>query len=59
MRSEKRVLLIVSGGVAAYKSLEVIRRLRERGIAVRCILTQGGAQFVTPLSLSAISGDKV
>ena len=59
MPSKKRVLLIVSGGIAAYKSLEVIRRLRERGIEVRCILTQGGAQFVTPLSLSAISGDKV
>ncbi len=59
MPSEKRVLLIVSGGISAYKSLEAIRRLRERGIAVRCIVTQGGAQFVTPLSLSAISGDKV
>jgi len=59
MSTAKRVLLIVSGGIAAYKSLEVIRRLRERGIAVRCILTAGGAQFVTPLSLSAISGDKV
>ncbi len=59
MSTAKRVLLIVSGGIAAYKSLEVIRRLRERGIAVRCILTTGGAQFVTPLSLSAISGDKV
>ena len=59
MSNAKRVLLIVSGGIAAYKSLEVIRRLRERGIAVRCILTAGGAQFVTPLSLSAISGDKV
>ena len=59
MSTAKRVLLIVSGGIAAYKSLEVIRRLRERGISVRCILTEGGAQFVTPLSLSAISGDKV
>ena len=59
MSNAKRVLLIVSGGIAAYKSLEVIRRLRERGISVRCILTAGGAQFVTPLSLSAISGDKV
>ena len=59
MQGEKRVLLIVSGGIAAYKCLEVIRRLQERGIRVRCILTQSGAQFVTPLSLSAISGDKV
>jgi phosphopantothenoylcysteine synthetase/decarboxylase len=48
----KRVLLIVSGGIAAYKSLELIRRLRERRAAVRCILTRAGAQFVTPLSLS-------
>ena len=59
MSAEKRVLLIVSGGVAAYKSLDLIRRLRERGIAVRCVLTEGGAQFVTPLSLSALSEDKV
>jgi phosphopantothenoylcysteine decarboxylase/phosphopantothenate--cysteine ligase len=55
----KRILLIVSGGIAAYKSLELIRRLRDRGAAVRCILTTAGAQFVTPLSLSALSGDKV
>jgi phosphopantothenoylcysteine decarboxylase/phosphopantothenate--cysteine ligase len=55
----KRILLIVSGGIAAYKTLELIRRLRERGAAVRCILTRGGAEFVTPLSLAAISGEKV
>jgi phosphopantothenoylcysteine decarboxylase / phosphopantothenate---cysteine ligase len=55
----KRVLLIVSGGIAAYKSLELIRRLKEKGAAVRCILTRAGAEFVTPLSLSALSGDKV
>jgi phosphopantothenoylcysteine decarboxylase/phosphopantothenate--cysteine ligase len=55
----KRILLIVSGGIAAYKSLELIRRLRERGASVRCILTRGGAQFVTPLSLAALSEDKV
>ncbi len=55
----KRLLLIVSGGIAAYKSLELIRRLRERGAAVRCVLTAGGAQFVTPLSLAALSEDKV
>ena len=59
MTAEKRVLLIVSGGIAAYKTLELIRRLRERGISVRCVLTAGGAQFVTPLSLSALSEDKV
>ncbi len=55
----KRILLVVSGGIAAYKSLELIRRVRERGGAVRCILTEGGAQFVTPLSLAALSEDKV
>ena len=55
----KRILLIVSGGIAAYKSLELIRCLRERGADVRCVLTRGGAQFVTPLSLSALSEDKV
>ena len=59
MFSGKRILLVVTGGIAAYKSLELIRRLREAGAAVRCVLTRGGAQFVTPLSLSAISGDKV
>ncbi len=57
--SGKRVLLIVSGGIAAYKTLELIRRLRDREVSVRCVLTRGGAQFVTPLSLSALSGDKV
>ncbi len=55
----KRILLIISGGIAAYKSLELVRRLRERGAAVRCVLTRGGSQFVTPLSLAALSEDKV
>lgn len=59
MIAGKRILLIVSGGIAAYKSLDLIRRLRERGAAVRCILTAAGAKFVTPLSLAALSGDKV
>ena len=59
MLTGKRILLIVSGGIAAYKSLELIRRLRDKGAAVRCILTRAGAQFVTPLSLAALSGDKV
>lgn len=59
MLDGKRILLIVSGGIAAYKSLELIRRLRERDVAVRCVLTKGGAQFVTPLSLSALSEEKV
>jgi len=55
----KRVLLIVSGGIAAYKALELVRLLRGRGIAVRAVLTRGGAEFVTPLSLSALTEDKV
>ena len=54
-----RVLLIISGGIAAYKSLELIRLLTAQGVAVRCLLTRGGAQFVTPLSLAALSGDTV
>lgn len=57
--AQKRVLLIITGGIAAYKSLELIRTLSRRGIGSRCILTKGGAQFVTPLSVSALSGEKV
>ena len=57
--SEKRILLIVGGGIAAYKSLELVRLFRKAGIAVRPILTAAGAQFVTPLSLSALCEDKV
>ena len=57
--SEKRILLIVGGGIAAYKALELTRLLRKAGIGVRPILTQAGAQFVTPLSLSALAEDKV
>ncbi len=59
MADTKRVLLVVSGGIAAYKTLEVIRGLRQKGVAARVILTRGGAEFVTPLSLAAISEDKV
>ena len=55
----KRILLIISGGIAAYKSLDLIRRLRGRGAEVRCVLTAGGARFVTPLSVAALSEDKV
>ncbi len=54
----KSVLLIIGGGIAAYKSLELIRRLRERNVGVRAILTAAGAQFVTALSVSALSGEK-
>ncbi len=53
------VLLIIGGGIAAYKSLELVRRLKERGISTRAILTHAGAEFVTPLSVSALTGEKV
>jgi phosphopantothenoylcysteine decarboxylase/phosphopantothenate--cysteine ligase len=59
MLKGKRILLIVAGGIAAFKSLELIRRLRERGASVRCVLTEAGAKFVTPLSLQALSEDRV
>jgi len=55
----KRILLIVGGGIAAYKAAELIRLLRKRGHAVRCVLTDGGAHFVTPMTLAALSEDKV
>jgi phosphopantothenoylcysteine decarboxylase/phosphopantothenate--cysteine ligase len=57
--SQRRVLLIVGGGVAAYKALELTRLLRKADVAVRPILTPAGAQFVTPLSLAALAEDKV
>lgn len=59
MLAAKRILLVVSGGIAAYKVLELVRRLKDQGASVRCILTRAGQEFVTPLSLSALSGDKV
>ena len=55
----RRVLLIIGGGIAAYKSLELIRRLSEHGIKSRVILTEAATHFVTPLSLAALSGDRV
>jgi phosphopantothenoylcysteine decarboxylase/phosphopantothenate--cysteine ligase len=54
----KRILLIVGGGIAAYKSLELVRRLKERGASVHAIVTKGGAEFVTPLSLSVLTEEK-
>jgi len=56
---DKRILLIIGGGIAAYKSLFLIRVLAKRGIATRVIITRGGTEFVTPLSAGALSGDKV
>ena len=55
----KSVLLIIGGGIAAYKSLDLIRRLAERGVKARAILTRAGAEFVTPLSVAALTGEKV
>ena len=55
----KRILLIVAGGIAAFKSAELIRLLRGRGASVRCVLTEAGAKFVTPLTLQALSEDRV
>ena len=56
---QKRVLLIIGGGIAAYKSLDLIRRLKERRLAVRCILTKAAEHFVTPLAAGAIVGERV
>jgi phosphopantothenoylcysteine decarboxylase / phosphopantothenate---cysteine ligase len=59
MATARRILLIIAGGIAAYKSLELIRGLRERSFEVRAILTQGGAQFITPLSVASLTGERV
>jgi len=59
MLEGRRILLIIAGGIAAYKSLELIRRLRDRGAAVRCVMTKAAEQFVTPLSVASLSEDKV
>ncbi|QFT71705.1 bifunctional phosphopantothenoylcysteine decarboxylase/phosphopantothenate--cysteine ligase CoaBC [Ruegeria sp. THAF33] len=58
MLSSKRILLIIGGGIAAYKSLDLIRRLRERGADVTPVLTRAAEEFVTPLSVSALAGEK-
>ena len=55
----KSILLVIGGGIAAYKSLDLIRRLQERDLKVRAILTRAGAEFVTPLSVGALTGGKV
>jgi phosphopantothenoylcysteine decarboxylase/phosphopantothenate--cysteine ligase len=57
--SGKRILLVIGGGIAAYKSLDLIRRLRERGAAVRCVMTQAATHFVTPLAAGALTADRV
>lgn len=57
--TEQRVLLIIGGGIAAYKSLELIRLLKKSAIAVRVVMTKAAGQFITPLTAAALSGDKV
>ncbi|WP_186399717.1 bifunctional phosphopantothenoylcysteine decarboxylase/phosphopantothenate--cysteine ligase CoaBC [Stappia sp. P2PMeth1] len=57
--TDTRILLIIGGGIAAYKSLDLIRRLRERGASVRVVMTEGACRFVTPMAAGALAGDKV
>jgi phosphopantothenoylcysteine decarboxylase / phosphopantothenate---cysteine ligase len=59
MLEGKRVLLVISGGIAAYKSLDLIRRLRERGVTVRAVMTEGATHLVTPLSVAALAESAV
>jgi phosphopantothenoylcysteine decarboxylase/phosphopantothenate--cysteine ligase len=59
MLTDKRVLLIIGGGIAAYKSLDLIRRLRERGVALRVVMTAAAGQFITPLAAGALTGQRV
>src|SRR4051812_4186932 len=56
MLTGRRILLVIGGGIAAYKALDLIRRLRERGASVRCILTSGAQRFVTPVAAAALAG---
>ncbi|MCO4846903.1 MAG: bifunctional phosphopantothenoylcysteine decarboxylase/phosphopantothenate--cysteine ligase CoaBC [Yoonia sp.] len=59
MLADKHILLIIGGGIAAFKALDLIRRLRERGAKVTPVLTRAGSEFVTPLSVSALAGEKL
>ncbi len=59
MTEAKRALLIVSGGIAAYKALELVRLLKRQGIAVRAVMTQSATEFVTPLSMGVMTEDQV
>ena len=58
-RLSQRIVLIIGGGIAAYKSLDLIRRMRERGYSVRTVLTKAGSEFVTPLAIGALSNERV
>ena len=57
--NKKKILLIICGGVAAYKSLELIRLLKKNGSYIKCILTKGAQEFITPLSVTSLSQEKV
>ena len=57
--AHKRILIGISGGIAAYKAAELVRRLKERGADVRVVMTQGAKAFITPLTLQALSGNPV
>ena len=57
--NNKKILLIICGGISAYKSLEIIRLLKKRGVVIKTILTKSGAEFVTPLSITSLSQSKV
>jgi len=59
MLAGKRILLIIGGGIAAYKALDLIRRLKERGASVTPVLTRAAEEFVTPLSVGALAGERV
>ena len=59
MLADRHILLVIGGGIAAYKSLDLIRRLKERGASVRCILTAAAQEFVTPLAAGALSSERV
>jgi phosphopantothenoylcysteine decarboxylase / phosphopantothenate---cysteine ligase len=58
MLDGKRILLVIGGGIAAYKALDLIRRLKERGATVRCILTRAAQEFITPLAAGALTGER-
>src|SRR5215470_5193329 len=58
MLDDKRILLVIGGGIAAYKALDLIRRLKERGAVVRCILTRAAQEFITPLAAGALTGER-
>ena len=59
MSNPKHILLIVGGGIAAYKACELVRLIRKAGMSVRCVVTKGGQQFVTPMTLAALSENEV